>query len=1078
MDFNTRIAAYFLGNNRLTLLCFGLLVFLGFGATVLLKTTGFPSPDVKFVAVSTFYFGASAETVAEEVTAPLELILRDVDGVNSFSSTSSTSFSLISVSLQESADTDVVVSRLNSALSSITLPDGVEDPQVIAPDIAGPDLIFSLVSPRKENVYDQYQKIEEDLRALPETAEIAPLVSLEKRVVVTLDEKKLNEQGIRLEEIEFALGSLGETLPVTSDVTLDGKSTAITTLLKGNSLETLRALKFHGMALEDLAEIKVDYAYASQPVFAGFNISGDGFVFEPLVFSVKAVEGTDLGVYTQTLEDLFNSYEDLHLVYGNDFDQGFGKTLLVENYSANNDNERQVKEVTSGLIGEEWPGDGVWTKAGWLFGGVQLVFLVMIAFVSLRAAFVAVLAIPLSLVFVSIYLFFAGESLNTLVLFSLVLAIGLVVDPALVLLESIQRKVDTGLRGKEAALAAVQDVGMGLFLACLTSVIVFIPFAVVSGILGQIIQYIPMTVIPAVVGSYFVPLIFLAWFGGAFLKRKNLGTEEENIWGVAKVLMRFNEWVLRGPRIVRLLIISVAVLLPLMVAGYYFSSGQVKSVQFSSSDNADFLQLSYTHFPSTSVEDRQMLVEKAIDMVLDYPEVKAVFPLGEQNLYFVELLPALEREDTVSMDLAQEITQELHDELGVHFFDIQVGVLSNGPPGAAYQVTLSISSEDSQILRTAALDIGKTLKNVCKIDAVYTVAEECDEPVVVKVDDGYTGKESSVIEVILDREKLAEKQLLIPNAPLTLYVQSVLKNLFTVNGGDSVGTVSVDGENLEILLDQEDELPDSIQDIQNMPIVTFGGEVLRLRDIATIRVSQGPGSISRLNGETIAVVQARLAEDFTDQATAAQVTQAVLDHYQADGGEAAERLGLSAEDIQQYSEGDSASFIRSFQELFGALVLAILLTYVVLVVFFSSFTQPLVILFAVPLTFIGVFPALAHLSNGQFGFLEIIGLIILVGIVENVAIFLIDAANQKLKEGWDEIRAISYASGVRFRSVILTKMSTLASLAPLAVLSEQYRSLALVIMFGLLTSGFTSLITTPILFVSFRRLSRFIRRSK
>lgn len=92
--------------------------------------------------------------------------------------------------------------------------------------------------------------------------------------------------------------------------------------------------------------------------------------------------------------------------------------------------------------------------------------------------------------------------------------------------------------------------------------------------------------------------------------------------------------------------------------------------------------------------------------------------------------------------------------------------------------------------------------------------------------------------------------------------------------------------------------------------------------------------------------------------------------------------------------------------------------------------------------------------------------------MENVAIFLIDAANQKIQEGWDEVRAISYASGVRLRAVLLTKMTTLVSLAPLAILSEQYRSLALVIMFGLLTSGITSLLTTPILFIFFRWLSR------
>src|SRR3989338_5864207 len=109
MDFNTRLSAFFLRNNRLTTLCFLFLLMLGFASTFLLKTTGFPSPDLKFVMVQTFYFGASSETVAEDVTAPLEAALRDVEGVHSFTSTSSNSFSMIGITVDEDHETDTVV---------------------------------------------------------------------------------------------------------------------------------------------------------------------------------------------------------------------------------------------------------------------------------------------------------------------------------------------------------------------------------------------------------------------------------------------------------------------------------------------------------------------------------------------------------------------------------------------------------------------------------------------------------------------------------------------------------------------------------------------------------------------------------------------------------------------------------------------------------------------------------------------------------------------------------------------------------------------------------------------------------
>jgi hydrophobic/amphiphilic exporter-1 (mainly G- bacteria), HAE1 family len=183
-------------------------------------------------------------------------------------------------------------------------------------------------------------------------------------------------------------------------------------------------------------------------------------------------------------------------------------------------------------------------------------------------------------------------------------------------------------------------------------------------------------------------------------------------------------------------------------------------------------------------------------------------------------------------------------------------------------------------------------------------------------------------------------------------------------------------------------------------------------------------------------------------------------------------LGLPQKAIESYSQGGSASAVKSFKDLGIALLLAIIFTYIVLAIFFNSLTQPLVILYTIPLTFTGIFPALGWLGNGEFGFLEIIGLIILVGIVENVAIFLIDAANQNLAHGMEEKRAITLASGIRFKPVILTKITAIASLAPLAFLSEFYRSISLVIIFGLLASGFVSLITTPILYIFFRWLSR------
>lgn len=1067
MDFNTRISAFFLRNNRLTVLAFLFLLMLGIGSTSLLKTTGFPSPDLKFVGVQTFYFGASSETVEEEVTAPLEAALRDVDGVHSFTSTSSNSFSFIGVTVDESADTDSVISKINSTLGGVTLPEGVEEPEVTIPSISGPDILYSLVSKNEEDLYAHYEELEKKLLELPETAEVSPLTAVEKRLLVTLDEEKMAAAGVTAAQVQATLASFGESLPVASDLALDGKNQSLLTRLDEGSIKDVENLKFGTVKLKDFADIELNYEFEDGKVsMLGLNVGGDAMVLKALHFEIKAVKNTDIADYTEAIENVVSDLGNLQLVKNFDVSDGFDKTLMVEDYSVNNDNERQVEEVVTGLVGAELENvDTPWAYAGWLLGGIQLVFLVMVLFVSWRAAVIAALAIPMSLVFSTIYIYAIGENLNTLVLFSLVLAIGLVVDPALVLLESVQRKVDIGLRGKEAAIAAVKDVGMGLFLACLTSIIVFLPFGVVSGILGQIITYIPMTIIPAVVGSYIVPLVFLAWMGGLFLKPKRgkSADEEENLWGIAKLVVSINEWILNHSRILRFLIVVVALVVPIMVAGYYFQSGKVKSVQFASSDNADYLQLGFVHYSDTPADERASLEKKVLKAVAENEAVLGVFPMPG-DIYMAALKPAIERGDYLSIDAAEDITENFGD-LQEEFFDLKVGVISNGPPAGDYQITLALKSSDLDALAESAEVVGEKMLDLCYTDGVYSVDASCEgESIVTKVDNGYEGKESTVIEVILDREKLNELNLTIPGAPLTAYVNSVLRSLFSVNNGDSVGKITVDGKEIDIVLEKEKEDPDSLTEIKNTVIFVQGETVLRLKDIATIEEKESQASIQRVNGETVSIVKARLITDRSDETSSALAAQAVLDYYEENSLE-------DNVEIEQYSEGDTAGFLRSFQELFTALILAIVITYVVLVMFFESFSQPLVILYTIPLTFLGVFPALAAFGGGQFGFLEIIGLIILVGIVENVAIFLIDAAKQKIREGWDDVRAISYASGIRFRAVLLTKLTALASLAPLAVLSEQYRSISLVIMFGLLTSGITSLFTTPILFIFFRWLS-------
>lgn len=1110
-NFNYRITKFFLNNFRLTVLSFLLLILIGTGTTFLLKTTGFPNPEIGLARVQTVYRGASSETVAKTVTLPLEGAIKGVEGVDTYTSFSNNSVSIISVSLKQGVNGDTVRNKIDTAIKSVSLPADAESPVVSKPEIGGPDYIFSIAGADNAKIYAVYDKLNKDLLQFPEVSKITPVVELKQRVLVNLDMEKIKASGISTDQISSQLGTLGESLPVISDTTINNQSYGIVTTINGSAIDDIKNLQFKPQSqnpnpstsqsptvvksykLSDLGTVNIDYKFNKNDVpKIGLKSESQAKVLTPLVLIVKSVDGADQGKLNDKIIEKVKSYNDVVFANGKE-DVGSidsNKVLITENFTVNDQNKEQVNEVIGGLIGSPLPFiKGPAANIGWLLGGIQLVFLVMLAFVSWRAAIIAAISIPLSLFFSSIYLYFIGESLNTLVLFSLVLVIGLVVDPALVVLEAIQRKVDIGLKGNEAVLAAVKDVGNGLFLATATNIIVFLPFGLISGLLGKIFAYIPLTVIPATIGSYIVPLVFLAWLGGLILKpNKNTShSEEDNLWPIAKWVIKTNSRILNGSRLIRLVIVVLGLLIPMSIAFYYTSTGKVKQVQFASNDNVNEMNLSGNFLPEIKSSERDIVTSDVIDIITRNKDVLEVYPYpsnAQSGLsYFIELKKATERNEKSTV-IAKNINDEIQNKYGENspspkFFDVKVDLSQTGPPSSNYQVTIAVNDNDLKKLQTGSLEVDKSLKNVCiSKDRKVSISAECNggEKIVTKVDNGYTNKLNKQIEVLIDRQKLQEKQLVISSngnqsPPMSILVNQKLKQLFTISDDQKVGKVNIGNQETEIVIDKSQEDPTTLDEIKNTTITNTLGQNIKLSDIAIIREVSAKTTIQRVKGETLNIVQARLKDGYTDQGTAALVTSAIVKYYESD--ENIKKTGLEKGSIKTYSEGSTAENQKSFVDLITTLVIAIILTYIVLAVFFQSFTQPIVILYTIPLTFIGMFPALAYLGGGQIGFLEIIGIIILIGVVENVAIFLIDAARSKIdEEGWDEKRAISFASGVRLRSVLMTKFTAIASLAPLAVLSVFYRSIAIVIMFGLLTSGFTSLFTTPVLFIFFKWLSR------
>jgi hydrophobic/amphiphilic exporter-1 (mainly G- bacteria), HAE1 family len=1096
-DWNYKLGKFFLENSRLTFLSFFILIILGLVSTFGLKTTGFPSPDVGIVIVRGIYPGASSDTVLKDVTKPIEDVIKGVEGVETFSSNSQNSVSIVSAVVRVGFKSESVQNKISTEVYSLAFPDNVTV-SISKPQIGGIDYIFSMTDEDSNRLYDSYQTVKEVIEKNPGTKNIKSDNDLVKQVVVEVDQSKLAQSGASVQSIQQALRSMSESLPITSNIQVDNQKSSIVSqygkkakLSNLNDLEIVTPTGF--VKLIDVSKsitVKQKFVNGTDLILGSKTLGTD----EPkpaVVFNVNLNDGVDNTKYLSAIMDELKTKSNIS------FDKlESGKSLLVNNYSITEQNKEQVDEVLSGLVGGPLKIENkTLANVGWLLGGIQLVFLMMMTFVSWRAAIIAAAAIPLSLIFTNIYLYFSGESLNTLVLFSFVLVIGLVVDPALVIIESIQRKIDAGLRGKQAALAAITDVGGGLFMATLTNIIVFAPFGLISGILGQIFTYIPLTIVPATIGSYLVPIVFLTWISSKILKKSKSAiadlpadadpdliekelhkSELENLWPISKWLIGLNKRILNSNWLVRLSIIALTFMLSMMVSAFFLGNGLIKSVQFSSPANPQNLILTINHKTTTLESDVNNINKEVVKKVMSFKDVHEVAPYI-QGTYKIELNDATERKE-VSVKLAERINAELRDKYLNQLFDIKVGILANGPDSSSYSVLLAIKESDLSKIKTASERIDEKLKYLCDNNNKISIDEGCKDNKIeiVRLDDGFKGKENIVNYVEFDRAKLASKGLFIPNsqAPSLIVPTSQIKNLFTLNDGSKAVEVDNDGKSLPVVLETGITAPTTLDAIRKITLFTPKGQPVLLTDVATIVTDSPLSTITRVKGETQGVIKIGFNEKYSDQQASAKISNAIIEYYSNENH--TKELGLSKNSIKPYSEGGVEGFKKSFGELQLALLFAIIATYFVLAIFFKSLSQPLAILYTIPLTFIGVFPALTYLGPAQFGFLEIIGLIILVGIVENVAIFLIDCANNLIKsDGLSDKEAIATASGLRFRPVLLTKLTAIASLTPLAFLSETYRPISLVIIFGLLTSGFTSLITTPILYIFFRRLSEGLR---
>jgi HAE1 family hydrophobic/amphiphilic exporter-1 len=1036
----SRFTGFFLARRKISVVLFLFLVLGGITALLGLRREGFPQVPVKVVVISTVYKGASAGEVEQSVTNPIESAIKDLKEIKSAASTSAESRSSVIITLDEKSDLDASVQDITSKISGVELPKEAEKPDITIPTTGGSTWILGLTGNlTPEQLLAQGRLVEREVTQIKGIKQVKLLSKFDDKVIITFDPAKLASSRVDVSKIASTLQSDNLNFPAGQDLTVD--SSRATALVAGRysgpddlAAVSLPTVSGGSVRLGDVATVErtIDQDGGLNRIGTlenGLPVSRTGISYG---IDIRA-DADVLTVNTQLTKTLKRLQSDGTL----------SKDLrIVRLYDDADATLRQIDEIKAGAIGEKWDGIGLWGYVGYLVGGIWLLILAMFMFVNFRTAVIAGIAIPLSFLFTLIALYLAGITLNTLTLFSMILVLGLVVDPAIVVLESIQRYKDMGRTGSEGLLAAVSSIGYGLVLATLCSIIVFTPFGIVSGVFGQIIKFIPITVIPALIASFFVPIVFLAPIASRFIKARQLpsGTphdEEHVLWKSSLWFKRANLYILSRVWL-QIIIMLVAVTVPLATTAYLFASGQVKSAQFSKPHDtiAALVNVSYpASFTDAQVADLATQTEKVLGQ---YPEIQNYYYFDKTPTGFtvyLNLIPIKDR-STIADDLVAKIKSGLPKDPSRQVYSTS-STLDVGPPEQEFPVQIQIYDADLAKLKTFALAVAGHTRH---IDGV------------ARVSDGYTDGSTKSVQINLNKQAAADHGL------NTATVGGQLAGLL---GEQKLSKLALGETQLDMVARyQGSDKYSSVDALKAAVIQTPTGPV-QLSDIADFTTDGDAGSIQHQDGQRFATVRAQLgsgADAFKIQKDVSDWAKGKLGQYH-----------MRSDALESKGEGDDIA--KSFTNLFEALGLAILMIYLVLALFFGSFLKPIIITFALPLSFIGVFPTLAILHN-EFGFLEILGLITLAGIVVNVGIFVIDYANHKVAEGVPVKEAIAQATAVRFRPIFLTKVVATGSLLPLALLSPFWRGLTSVIIAGILTSGVLSLFTTPILYTWFDKLSR------
>ncbi|MEN9418860.1 MAG: hypothetical protein RI988_2480 [Pseudomonadota bacterium] len=986
-----------------------MIVLLGIVSFSKLAVREYPRIDEPVVTVNTRLLGASAEVMESQVTKPLEDSIAGIDGIDILTSISRAEQSQITARFKLSKDPDSAAADVRDRVSRIRgrLPDAIDEPVIAKVEAdAFPVIWIAFSSDRLSplEITDVINRIVKPrLQTIPGVADVQVNGDRKYAMRIWLDPDRLAALRVTTQDVEDALRRQNLEVPagriesrqrefnVTARTDLNSERQFGEIVLKSANGYTVR--------LKDVA--RIEQAPAS----------------ERSVVRLNGLPAVSAGIIRNATANPLNISADVREAMPRiQADLPPGVTFMIAN-----DNsvfiDRSIQAVYK-------------TTAE----AVVLVALVVFLFLrTLRASIIPLVTIPVSLIGVFTIMAAAGFTINTLTLLSLVLAIGLVVDDSIVVLENIFRHIEEGLTPLKAALKGAKEVGFAVVAMTLTLAAVFAPLAFTPGRTGRLFVEFALTLAGAVIVSGFVALTLTPMMCSKLLRH-----EPSPSWfdrGMERVLVGITNgyaaalrWVLGQRWIVVLVMLACA-------GGSAWLYTTARSELAPMEDRG--VILTSVNAPDGSTLEYTSRYLRAVERITsDYKEFDRTFvvagnPTVAQGSVILRAVPWEEREKS-TLQIARELAPRVSGLPGVNAFPITPPSLGQGFRERPINFVIVTSDSYENLSRVAQAMLAEMAKN----------------PGIVAPDvDLRLNKPEILLEV--DRERAADAGV---------SVDQVARMVETMLGGRAVTRYKRDADQYDVLVQTTPTGRTTPEDIDRLFVRARGDVMVPLSSLVKVRESVSPRELNHFNQRRSVTITANLAPGYALGEGLAFMEQAATRVLKP--GYATELNGVS----------------REFRASSGALVvvflLALLFIFLVLSAQFESFVDPFIIMLSVPLSMVGALGAM-HLTGGTLNVYSQIGLVTLVGLITKHGILIVEFANQMRQQGLDVLQATVEGASLRLRPILMTTGAMVLGALPLALSTgagaESRQQIGWVIVGGMSFGTLLTIFVVPTVYTLFAR---------